>query len=172
MQFPYHLTRPALRHCWLAQSSTPHRCDLDINRLGGILSRVQADRRMEVDQETVSLPKKQGTFLRNLCRREGVRSRGRESHSDDSPMPNFTGEVNSAAMFFNNFVRQRPALCLMRPGARRRIAHAGLLRQLGPRQRAPLRRPGGSGAPPRRACPQRLGTTGGSRPLTCAAGAH
>src|SRR5438876_495369 len=53
------------------------------------------------------LPRKLGTSSRDLCRRDGVRGSGGKSYGDDSPMTDFTGQVNSAPMFFNNFVCQR-----------------------------------------------------------------
>jgi hypothetical protein len=88
--------------------------------------------------KTRALPKKLGTVLLNLCRRERVCSRGREIDGDGGPLTYFTGEMNRATMLFNNFMCQRQsqscAFRLCRPKRRKHLidlgrgnTHAGIL---------------------------------------------
>jgi hypothetical protein len=90
-----------------SQSSTPARFDFDINKLGGWCSRMPTGRAMGAAPKPGLLPKKPGTTLCNLCRRERVSRRGREVDGDGGPLTYFAGEMNRATMFINNFVCQR-----------------------------------------------------------------
>src|SRR5262245_48459488 len=64
-------------------------------------------RKLDVAHQVPALPKKLGILSLSLCR--GYRFRGNrgKSYGDDRPMADLTGQVDSAAMVFNNFVRQR-----------------------------------------------------------------
>src|SRR5437764_14479071 len=76
----------------------------ELNGLGVYLRRDRGQENLDQAHKMPSLPRKMGTSLRALCRSDRIRSGGGKLYGDDGAMTDFTGQVNSAHMLFNNFM--------------------------------------------------------------------